>query len=483
MAKANKKTPDQNTARPPIVTLVGHIDHGKTSLLDKIRETRVQTKETEGITQHIGASQITVDQEGEKRKITFIDTPGHAAFTKLRARGVDVTDLVVLVVAADEGVQEQTKESYNHIKAAEVPFLVAANKIDLPTADLEQLKGQLAEIEIIVENYGGEIVMVPVSAETGKGIDELLEMILLMAEMQDLKAKPNQKLKGVIIESSHDKAKGALATVLVKQGKLECGQEIYAEEIKAKVKALNNWKGERVDQALPGDAVEVLGFKQVPPVGAPVGPEPEQAEPGQPERVEEDELFKVVLKADVQGSIEAILANLPARVEVINASVGEVTDSDVFLAQTTGARLFAYRVNLSASAKRVIEQTNLKIFKTDIIYELIDEVKKLIEEKKDPLEEKRIFGRAEILAEFKIEGKPIAGCKVVEGEILQGEKILLLRNEESAGQSVAASMRHHEAEINKAKKDREFGLVFSPPLDFKAGDMVVSYKDEKSDAK
>jgi translation initiation factor IF-2 len=481
MAKNKKKSPDQTTARPPIVTLVGHIDHGKTSLLDKIRETRVQTKETEGITQHIGASQIKVDHEGEQKKITFIDTPGHAAFTKLRARGVDVTDLVVLVVAADEGVQEQTKESYNHIKAAEVPFIVAANKIDLPTADLEQLKGQLAEIEIIVEDYGGDIVMVPVSAETGEGIDELLEMILLMAEMEELQSKPKAELKGVVIESSHDRAKGALATVLVKQGTLKKGQEIYAEEKKAKVKCLNNWQGERVDKALPADAVEVLGFKEVPPVGAPVSAQPQEPETRHPERKEENELFKIVLKADVQGSIEAILANLPPRVEVVNATVGEVTDSDVFLAQTTGARLYAYRVDLCKSAKRVAEQSQVDMFKTDIIYELMDEVERVIEQEKDPLENKEIFGKAEILRKFKVEGKAIAGSKVIDGEVYKGQKVLLMRKNQVVGQSVAASMRHHEAEIKKAKKDREFGLVFSPPLDFKEGDVVVSYKDEKSD--
>ncbi len=482
MAKRKKQSPDQNAVRPPIVTLVGHIDHGKTSLLDKIRETRVQTTETEGITQHIGASQISVEHEGEQRKITFIDTPGHAAFTKLRARGVDVTDLVVLVVAADEGVQEQTKESHNHIKAAAVPFLVAANKIDLPTADLEQLKGQLAEIGIVVEDYGGEIVMVPVSAETGQGLDELLEMILLMAEMQELKSDPQAELEGVVIESSHHKAKGVLTTVLVKQGKLKQGQEIYAEEIKAKVKALDNWKGEKVDQALPSDAVEVLGFKQVPPVGAPVSSQPQEAKKRQPKREEGDKLFKIVLKADVQGSVEAILANLPPQVEVVNATVGEVTDSDVFLAQTTGAKLFAYRVKLSPSAKQVAEQSQVKMFKTDIIYELIDEVSRMIEEEKDPLEDKQVLGKAEILAEFKVDGKPVAGCKVIEGEIYQGEKVLLIRQQEVVGQSVAASMRHHEADIKKAKKDREFGLVFSPPLDFKVGDVVVSYKDGKSDA-
>jgi len=279
--KENKKpvqvSPElkRQITRPPTVAFVGHIDHGKTSLLDKIRQSNIWRKEAGGITQHIGASQITfLDKDKKEQKITFIDTPGHAAFVKMRARGVEVTDLVVLVVAADSGVQEQTKESISHIKAAGVPFLVAINKIDLPTADVEKVKGQLAEVGVIPESYGGDIVVVPVSAKTGKGIDELLEMIVLMAQLLELKADPSTDVQAVVIESTLDKRKGCLATVLVKQGTINKNDRLYAEKIEIKVKQMINWQGQQVDQALPGDPVEILGFSDVPAVGSLVSKQP-----------------------------------------------------------------------------------------------------------------------------------------------------------------------------------------------------------------
>ncbi len=482
-----EKNAKSQKSRPPVVTFIGHIDHGKTSLLDKIRQSRIADKEAGGITQHIGAYQIeNIKKDLNKsniNSITFIDTPGHAAFTQMRARGVNVTDLVVLVVAADQGVQEQTKESYNLIKSAQVPFLVAINKIDLPGAKIDMVKSQLAEIGVLVEDYGGDIVVVPVSAQTGEGIDNLLEMILLIAEMEELTADLKAEFQGVVIESSLNRQSGPVATILVKQGKLEKGNQIYAEEIPAKVKALRNWQGELVDKALPSDPVEVLGFKSVPPIGALVGESWQEAEEEKSVLQEEETKLKLILKADVQGSIEAVKVNLPPQVEIIQASVGSVTEGDVFLAKSTNAHLIGFNVKVMSSAQKLAKQSQVNIFQSNIIYEILEEVEKKLEEERDPLENKQILGQAEILAEFKMEDKRIAGGKVVEGEILQGEKVFLKRGEKIISQSVLASLRHGDEDIKKAQKDQEFGAVFSPSLDFNKGDVIISYKDEQSDKK
>ncbi len=471
--KAKKKKKTTSITRPPVVALVGHIDHGKTTLLDKIRQTRIASGEPGGITQHIGAYQV----EG----ITFIDTPGHAAFSKMRARGVEVTDLVILVVAADEGVQEQTEESYKYIQVAEVPFLVAINKIDLPDANIDKVKGQLSEIGIVPEDYGGDIVAVPLSAQTGEGIDDLLEMINLMAEMEELTADPEGELKGVVIESSLDRQRGALATVLVKNGQLKRGEEIYAEKMPAKVRALTNWRGEQVDQALPGDPVEVLGFKDAPPVGAVVSKTPQEPQEVMEKVGEEEGKLKVILKTDVSGSIEAIKANLPDEIQVINSGVGPVTERDIFMGQSTGANIYAFNVKLNSAVKSLAKQSQVEIVQADIIYELFEEIEKRLEEERDPLENKDILGQAKILAEFKMGDKLIAGGEVVEGKIHQGQKVFLQRNEEVVAKSVLASLRHGKEDTQTANKGQEFGAVFSPSLDFRKGDVIISYKDEKAD--
>ncbi len=485
--KEKKKTQDSIVTRPPVVGFVGHIDHGKTTLLDKIRQSRIASGEAGGITQHIGAYKIeNINKSSEKsdiNSITFIDTPGHAAFTKMRARGVEVTDLVVLVVAADEGVQDQTVESYNHIKSAGVPFLVAVNKVDLPGANLEKVKSQLSEIGVIPESYGGEAVVVSVSAQTGEGIDELLEMILLMAEMEELKADLEAELKGVVIESSLDRQKGPLATVLVKQGKLNQGDEVFAEKIPAKVRALTNWQGKRVEQALPGDPVEILGFNEAPAIGAVVGQTPQEKKEPEKEQKKEEGKLKIILKADVKGSIEAIKANLPPEIQIINSGVGEITERDVFMAQSTNSDIFSFNVMTGSAAQNLAKQRGVEIFQANIIYELFEEIEERLESEKSPLENKLILGKAEILAEFKMGDKKIAGAKVVEGEVYKNKKIFLQRDEEIIGASVLASLRHGKEDIKKAEKAQEFGAVFSPPLDFRKGDVIISYKDEEPDRK
>ncbi len=485
MTKKLAKKSNTFFSRPPVVAVVGHIDHGKTTLLDKIRESQIAPREAGGITQHIGASQITIKtKDNKERKITFIDTPGHAIFTKMRARGVNTTDLVILVVAADSGVQEQTKESLDHIKAAKVSFLVAINKIDLPTANLEKIKAQLAENEVIPEDYGGDIVVVPVSAKTGQGIDNLLEMVLLMADLQELKADPTGELGGVIIESTLDSRRGPLATVLIKGGTLKTGDSIFAESIKAKVKAMRNWLGKSVREAVPSDPVEILGFKQVPLVGASVAKEPKEFKREKIKTIDQKECtLKLVVKTDVGGSLEALLASLPNGVEVIHSGVGEITDGDVFLAQTGRADIFGFNVKIASAAKRVASQSGVKVFQAKIIYEVLEEIEKRIEKKLDPLSEKEILGKAEIVAEFKIDGKRIAGCRTTEGKIFRDGKALLMRGEEVIGETVVVSMKHLKEDIKKSEENQEFGAVFSPPLDFIKGDVIISYNHAESNAR
>ncbi len=475
--KADKKTKDSNVIRPPVVAFVGHIDHGKTTLLDKIRKSRLADKEPGGITQHIGAYKINIDNNS----VTFIDTPGHAAFVKMRARGVKVTDLVVLVVAADAGVQDQTKESYKHVKKAEVPFLVAINKIDLPGASIDKVKGQLSEIGIIPEDYGGDAIVVPVSGQTGEGIDDLLEMILLVAEMEELSGDPSGSLDGVVIESSLDKQRGPLATVLVKRGTLKKGDEIYAETDYAKIKALVDWQGKQVDKAMPGDPVEVLGFKQVPSIGAQIKDTPVKTDQKETGHQKEDGKIKIILKADVKGSIEAIKTNLPADVQVLDFGVGPVTERDIFLGQSTGASIFAFNTKIPTAAEKLAKQSHVDIFQTAIIYDLFEEIDKRLKEAEDPLENKIIYGKAKILAEFKIGDKRIAGGEATEGEMVRGKKVFLKRGDKIIAKSVLASLRHGDQTIEKAQKDQEFGAVFSPPLDFRKGDVIISYNDEESD--
>jgi len=489
MTNKDLKKPVQVSAqgvRPPVVAFVGHIDHGKTSLLDKIRQSNTWKKEIGGITQHIGASQIIFkNKDKEKKKITFIDTPGHEAFTKMRARGVGITDLVVLVVSADSGVQDQTKESISHIKAAGVPFLVAINKIDLPAADVEKVKGQLAEIEIIPESYGGDVVVVPVSAKTGKGIDDLLEMIGLMAEILELSADASADLEAVVIESTLDKRRGCLATVLVKQGTIHLSDCLFDGKTEVKVKQMINWQGEKVKTALPGDPVEILGFCNVPLVGALISSQSREPSLVKKEDKAEDKFaegaLRLVVKADVKGSLEALIAGLPKEVKVIHSGVGEISNNDIFLAQTAGAEVIGFGVKISPIAKRVARQTGVTVLLAKIIYELFDAVVKKLEDSFDPLEDKKILGKARISAEFKIHGKRIAGSKVFEGELNKDDKFLLMRDEELIGESVLVSLRHIKDDIDKVEKGMEFGAVFSPLIDFNVGDVIISYKYGESD--
>ncbi|MCJ7792829.1 MAG: GTP-binding protein [Candidatus Marinimicrobia bacterium] len=366
---AKEKTSSQKSSRPPVVAVLGHVDHGKTSLLDKIRQTNVVAKEFGGITQHIGAYQI----KNKNQTITFIDTPGHAAFSAMRSRGAKVADLAILVVAADEGVKPQTLESLKYIEKAKIPYLVAINKIDLPHPDLKQVEADLAKNGIVVESQGGKIVSLPVSAKIGKGLDELLEMILLMAAMEEFKGDGKAELEAVVIESKLDKRRGFLATVLVRNGCLKIGDQVEAGGAGAKIKAMFDEKGQPVKEAGPSQPVEVLGFKKIPEVGSQVRSTEEVVVPEEEHRTEvkkealEENKLRLIVKADVQGTLEAILTGLSQEVAIIGSGVGEINESDILLAAATQAEIVSFNVKTAVRVKKLAEMEKVKISHFQII--------------------------------------------------------------------------------------------------------------------
>lgn len=465
--------------RPSVVTIMGHVDHGKTTFLDKIRKSNVASKEVGQITQAIGASQVIL----KDKKITFLDTPGHEAFVKMRSRGAKVADLAVLVVAADDGVMPQTKESIKIIRQTKTPFLVAINKIDLPGASIDKVKGQLAENEVFVEGYGGDVVAVPISAKTGQGIDQLLEMVLLLAEMEELKADPQGDFEGVVIESKKDRSCGPIATILVKNGTLKIGDFLVCEGVGGKVKSMKDAEGKHLQVAEISQPVQVLGFEAVPPAGARVTVSflPFQEKPVAPKKeegikkVEKGERLRIILRADSVGSLEAILGTLPPEVKVILKEVGDVCESDVLLARTFSAIIFGFNVKIPASVAKLAEIEKVKIKNFQIIYDLLKDVEETVLKIMEPTIDREILGKAEIIAEFEIKRERIAGAKVIQGRINKTDKICLERNKEIIGETAIKSMKHGKGEITQADSGQEFGAVFTPMIDFQKGDVIIAY--------
>jgi translation initiation factor IF-2 len=503
MAKKLSTTKKEKTqTRPPIVAVLGHIDHGKTTLLDKIRQTNVALRESGGITQHIGAYQIKLKSQnsplpspdGEAtggqanlKTITFIDTPGHAAFAKMRSRGAQVADLAILVVAANEGVKAQTIESLKFIRAAKLNFLVAVTKMDLPNISLEIVEKELNANGIKTEKQKGEVVVVPVSAKTGKGIGDLLEMILLLGEMMDLKANPGGELEAVVIESKLDSHRGYLATILVRNGSLKIGETIKVENLVAKIKAMSGDKGQPLAVALPSQPAEILGFKGIPAVGAKVEKTDEAPEetwsttfkkPTIPEK-EESGKFKLILKADTAGTLEALKLSLPPEVEVIDSGVGDVIESEVLLAKEFKAEIFAFRVRVSPAVLKLAQTEKVKISLFDIIYKLIEEAEKEALKAMELSIDETLLGRAEILQEFQSDKRKIAGCRVLEGKIKKGDKVHLLRAGKEIGTYRISSMKTGKEKISGAKADEEFGAILSPSVDFLIGDVLTSIRKPK----
>jgi translation initiation factor IF-2 len=465
--------------RPPVVTVLGHVDHGKTSLLDAIRKTNVTAQEAGGITQHIGAYQIELNG----RKITFIDTPGHEAFTAMRARGAQVTDIAILVVAADDGVMPQTVEAINHAKAADVPIIVALNKIDKPDAQPDRVKQQLTEHGLITEDWGGDTVTVEVSALTRQGIDDLLEMILLVADLKELKANPNRPARGTVIEAKLDRGKGPVATVLIERGTLRVGDAIIAGPVSGKVKAMSDDKGKPVDEAGPSMPVEILGFDEVPEAGeifdvvsedrlarqlATIRSERKRAEEIQSSRtISLDDLFgkikegeikelNLIIKADVQGSVEALRQSLEAlstdevKVNVIHSGVGAITESDIMLASASNAIVLGFQVRPDGNAKAIAERDRIDIRIYRVIYDALDDVKAAMEGLLEPEIREVTLGTANVLQTFKVPRIGIvAGCIVNEGKITRDAMVRVIRDNIVIHEGRLASLKRFKDDVTE----------------------------------
>jgi translation initiation factor IF-2 len=467
--------------RPPIVVVLGHVDHGKTTLLDAIRKTNVAAGEAGGITQSIGASVVDLPAQAgtkDKKKITFIDTPGHAVFGKMRSRGAKVADIAILVVAQDDGVAPQTKEALQIIKEAGLPFVVAGTKADVVGTNPEVLKGQLEKEGVLFEGRGGQVPFVSVSAKAGTGITELLEIITLMADVAELKGDPEGLLEAVVIESGKDKM-GPAASVVIRDGSIEVGKVVYAEELECKVRALFDDKGKSVKEVLPGFPAKIFGFTEAPPVGAVVSREPHAVIKEAPKakgafdlrRLKEDEI-PVILKAGSAGSLEALIASLPPKIIVVDSGVGDVTSSDVINAKTGNAYIFAFESKIPADIAKLAEAEKVRVERFEIIYELLQRMEEIL--KKGKVE---VLGRAEILASFPFNDKKIAGCKVLEGRISKGDTVVLQRGAKEAGKAKAVSLKKQKLEIASVGQAEEFGVLLDPQLDFVIGDVLLSVRN------
>ena len=439
MVKSSQKqaVAEKKLAVPPVVAILGHVDHGKTTLLDNIRKSHVAEKEAGGITQHISAYQV----ETKGGKITFIDTPGHEAFSQMRARGAKVVDLAILVVAANDGVMPQTKESIAHIKTAKIPFLVAINKIDIPSINIEKVKKQLAEENVLVEGYGGDVVAVPVSAKTSQGIPELLEMIHLVAEISEIKNSPSKEFEGIVIESYLDKFRGPLATIIVKNGSFFVGDTLYGGTTSGKVKAIFDYNGENIKQASVSDPVTILGLDSVPPVGDILGKKEKVKSDNKEEKtvgrdwtqVPKASEIRLVLKADTYGSLEAISNSIESlkaddqEVKFIHKETGDITENDILMAASSKAIIIGFNVKVAGAVEKIAEEEGVNIRSYNLIYELLDELKEGLTALSEAKKKKEILGEAEILAKFKSDEGNIAGCKVTKGRINISDTILVLQ--------------------------------------------------------
>ena len=495
--------------RPPVVTIMGHVDHGKTSLLDYIRKTRVTAGEAGGITQHIGA--YTVQIRGQQ--ITFLDTPGHEAFTAMRARGAQATDIAILVVAADDGVMPQTIEAINHAKAAGVQTIVAINKMDKVGANPERIKQQLTEYGLLAEEWGGETIMVPVSALTGEGVDQLLEMILLVAEVQDYRANPNRKARGIIVEARLDKGRGPVATVLVKNGTLRVGDTIVAGTSYGRVRAMVNDRGERVKEALPSDPVEVIGFNDVPDAGDIISAVDDDS---LSRRVAEerkdklraaliknqqktslDDLFSqisagqikdlnIIIKADVQGSVEAVkqslekLSNDEVRVRCIHGGVGAITETDIMLASASNAIIIGFNVRPDNNVRDIAEREKIDIRLYRVIYNAIEDVEKAMKGMLAPKFREVVLGSAQVRQVFKITGAgTVAGCYVTDGKVVRNAQARLLRDSVVIHEGKIDSLKRFKDDAREVAAGYECGMGFESYNDIKEGDVIECFQMEE----
>ena len=498
--------------RPPVVTVMGHVDHGKTSLLDRIRKTNVTSGEAGGITQHIGAYQVTLKGE----TITFLDTPGHAAFTSMRARGAEATDIAVLVVAADDGIMPQTVEAINHAKAANVPIIVAVNKIDKPEANIEKVKTGLTEHGLLPEEWGGDTIICPLSAKTGEGIENLLENINLVAEIQDLKANPERKAKGVVIEAKLDQSKGPIATILVQNGTLRVADSIIVGTVTGKIRAMTDDKGRRVTQAGPSTPVSIMGLDEVPDAGdilfageadkliKMVAEERRRKEREKmvatSSTVTLDDVFNkiaegetkvlnMIVKADVQGSAEAVkqsmekLSNEQVRVSVIHSAAGAIKESDIMLAESSKAIIIGFNVRPDSNAKQIAERSGVDIKLYRIIYEAIEDVEKALKGMLTPKTREVYLGKAEVREVFKISGVgQVAGCYVTDGKILRSGKLRIYRDDIMICEGNVLQLKRFKDDVKEVAQGYECGMSIEKFNDIKVGDFIECYQIEEEKA-
>ena len=509
LAEHGEIDPAKLKLRAPIVTFMGHVDHGKTSLLDMIRKTKVVDKEAGGITQHIGAYEVILP----KGKVTFLDTPGHAAFTAMRARGANVTDAVVLVVAADDGIMPQTIEAIDHARAANVPIVVAINKIDKQNINLDKVKKQLAEIDLLPEDWGGKTITVGVSAKTGQGIDELLEMLLLEAELLELKANPDQPANGVVVEAELSKGKGPVATVLVSNGTLKVGDVAIVGTNYGRIKAMLDDKGHRVKEAGPSKPVEILGLSGVPLAGEKfyvvsdekkvkdiIASRQREAEKqkleSRPQKISLEDLYKrikegevkelkIVLKADVQGSLEAVKDSLvklttdEVKLSVIHGQVGNINESDVMLASASNAVILGFHVDITPEAKALAKQEGVDIRIYTIIYEIVNDVKAAMEGLLEPILEETFLGKAEVREVFKVSKVGVvAGCFVTKGKIPRDATCKLIRGNDVVFKGKISSLKHFKDDIKEAKEGFECGISLSFK-EIQKGDVIEAVEIKK----
>jgi len=495
--------------RPPVVTILGHVDHGKTSLLDAIRQTDVAAGEAGGITQHIGAYQV----EMKGRQITFLDTPGHAAFTQMRARGAQGADIVILVVAADDGVMPQTREAIAHAKAARVPIMVALNKIDKANANPDRVKQQLAELELVPDEWGGNTMIIPVSAKQKQGIDNLLEGILLVADNTEIKANPNGKVIGTVIEAEVDKTKGVMATLLVQNGTLEFGDTIVAGTAHGKLKALSDFRGKPIKKAGPSMPVAVMGLSDVPSAGdifEVVVSEKEarvivteraelaKSQAQSTKKVSLEDLFahvqageakglNLIVKADVQGSLNPIVSELnklgegAIGIKVLYSEAGNIGENDVMLASASNAIIIGFNVQADVSARRLAEKEGVDIRLYEIIYRMTEDIEKALNGMLEPEVKDKIIGRAQVLQVFTASkfGK-VAGCKVIEGELRRNAKVRLYRGTDMIYEGDMGSLRHEKDDVKEVKQGYECGVGFKSFNDIQVGDQLICYILEAS---
>lgn len=479
----------QVTTYAPVVSVLGHVDHGKTTLLDKIRETGVAARETGGITQKIGASEIEIKHEGKVRKITFIDTPGHAAFENMRSQGVNAADIVLLIIAADDGVMPQTRESIIKILEAKIPFIVVFTKIDMEGANIERVKQTVVKDGILLEGLGGDVPYIGVSAKTGEKVPELLELIILAYDMNSVKKTVDSPFFGVVIDAKADRRRGIVATVVVKNGKIAVGNDLFTHGRKiGKVRALINTKGEHIKEAIPGNAVEILGATEILPAGSilfdremelEIRPEVALAETPPLDvmaflNAKEKDIIPIILKTETSAEMEAVINSLPEKVRIISSGEGEIVVSDVLMAKDFHALLVGFNVDATREAQNLALSEKIFYKSYKIIYEMLDELETLLDALNQEEAEKEL-GRGQILASFVGTTGAILGTKVIKGRLAVGDKIKIMRAEKLMGESVITSIKKGKADVKLAENNVECGIMIAPDIDFAPQDVIIAY--------